>query len=117
MPTGKHVPYEKIIECEGYPPIVLETHVSKDRSKTPSEGRSRAILAHQLRVSEETFYAVLRSGDPVDRPCPPPPVAVEGLPGSLVHQLKQELYLTDEALVGMDKAEAVRLLQEKRMKG
>jgi hypothetical protein len=47
---------------------VLETHTSFGGDKTMSQGRFGAILRNQLRVTRPEFWAVLQTGDPVDRP-------------------------------------------------
>lgn len=60
--TG-HVHFEKVL-ADG---TVLRTHRSFASRKTMSPGRFRAVLRHQLRVTEEQFWRVLETRKPVDR--------------------------------------------------
>lgn len=60
--TG-HVHFEKVL-ADG---TVLRTHRSFASRKTMSPGRFKAILRHQLLVTEEQFWATLDSGKPTDR--------------------------------------------------
>ena len=60
--TG-HVHFEKALS-DG---TVLRTHRSFSSRQTMSPGRFRAILRHQLRVSEEQFWQALETRKRVDR--------------------------------------------------
>ena len=60
--TG-HVHFEKVL-ADG---TVLRMHRSFASRKTMSPGRFRAVLRHQLRVTEEQFWRVLETRKPVDR--------------------------------------------------
>jgi hypothetical protein len=60
--TG-HVRFEKVLP-DG---TVLRTHRSVASRKSMSPGRFKAILRHQLRVSEVQFWSALDTGLPVDR--------------------------------------------------
>jgi len=100
--TTTHVPYERLHECPGFEPVLLETAVSKSRSKEPSQGRWRSILKLQLQVSEEEFWRVLKQGGPAHRPCPPPPIPVEGVPIALWYQLRQQLHMGRVARGGVN---------------
>jgi len=60
--TG-HVHFEKVL-ADG---TVLRTHRSFASRKTMSPGRFKAILRHQLRVTEEEFWQALDTGDAIDR--------------------------------------------------
>ena len=50
-----HVFYEKVLP-DG---TLLQTHRSHAKRKTMSPGRFKAILRHQLKVTEEEFWRVL----------------------------------------------------------
>ena len=95
-----HVFFEKVL-ADG---TVLRTHRSLAAAKTMSPGRFKAILRHQLRVSEEDFWRALETGEPVARPSEPPEVAPR-LPLYLVRVLREEL--------GMSEAEIAKLSAEK----
>lgn len=58
-----HVHYEKVLASG----VVLRTHRSFASRKTMSPGRFKAVLRHQLRVTEDQFWTALVSGQPVDR--------------------------------------------------
>lgn len=60
--TG-HVHYEKVL-ADG---AVLRTHRSFSSRKSLSPGRFKAILRHQLRVTEAQFWRALETGSPVER--------------------------------------------------
>ena len=60
--TG-HVHFEKLL-ADG---TLLRTHRSHASRKTMSPGRFKAILRHQLRVSEDEFWRVLDTGEPAER--------------------------------------------------
>lgn len=58
-----HVFYEKVL-ADG---TMLRTHRSFASRKTMSPGRFRAILRHQLRVTEQEFWSALETNEPVER--------------------------------------------------
>ena len=60
---GNHVFFEKTLRSG----TVLRTHRSLAARKTMSPGRFKAILRYQLRASEEDFWQVLESRQPLDR--------------------------------------------------
>lgn len=60
--TG-HVHFEKVLPGGR----VLRTHRSLSSKKTMSPGRFKALLRHQLDVSEEQFWRALETRTPVDR--------------------------------------------------
>jgi len=60
--TG-HLHFEKVL-ADG---TVLRTHRSYAARKSMSPGRFKAILRHQLRVTEEQFWRALETGESVDR--------------------------------------------------
>jgi hypothetical protein len=60
--TG-HVHYEKLL-ADG---TVLRTHRSFSSRKSMSPGRFKAVLRHQLCVTEEQFWSVLETGNPIQR--------------------------------------------------
>ena len=57
---GGHVFYEKVLP-DG---TVLQTHRSLSPRKTMRPGQFKAILRHQLKVSEEEFWRVLERRRP-----------------------------------------------------
>lgn len=59
----RHVFYEKVL-ADGR---LLRTHRSLAARKTMSPGRFKAILRHQLFVSEEQFWQALDTRQAVDR--------------------------------------------------
>ena len=60
--TG-HVHFEKVLP-DG---TVLRTHRSFASRKSMSPGRFKAILRHQLRVTDEQFWRAHETGESVDR--------------------------------------------------
>lgn len=58
-----HIFYERVLD-DG---TLLRTHRSLSSGKTLSPGRFKAILRHQLRVTEEQFWRALATRQPVDR--------------------------------------------------
>lgn len=58
-----HVFYEKVL-ADG---TMLRTHRSFASRKTMSPGRFRAILRHQLRVTEREFWSALETNEPAER--------------------------------------------------
>lgn len=60
---GGHVFYEKVLE-DGR---VLRTHRPHSSRKTMSRGRFKAILRHQLGVTEEEFWQTLATRRPAER--------------------------------------------------
>lgn len=108
-----HQPYRKILVC---PPdnIVLGTHVSFDRRKTPSPGRWRAMLRHQLQCTENEFWSALRSKKSLDRPCPPLPDVPTGprVAPNVMRVLAMGLHLSADQIQRLTTDEAVRLAQE-----
>jgi hypothetical protein len=79
-----------------------------------SPGRSRAILADQLRLSEPEFWEVLRTRRPAQRPSPEPEPAPKSLPLWLAQSLERELGLTRDQIAELDRSEARRQLDEAR---
>lgn len=59
-----HVFYEKVL-ADG---TVLRTHRSLASRKTMSPGRFKAMLRHQLDVTEDQFWLTLETKKPVERP-------------------------------------------------
>jgi hypothetical protein len=64
---------------------ILETRASWSGQKTMSPGRFKAILLDQLKVDQQQFWDVLRTGKPAVRPAP----AVEPEPLSIPKWLDQ----------------------------
>ena len=58
-----HVHFEKVLPSG----TLLRTHRSFASRKTMSPGRFKAILRHQLLVTEEQFGRALETREPVDR--------------------------------------------------
>ena len=108
-----HQPYERIHSCPDGD-IVLKTHVSLSRHKSPSPGRWRGILATQLRCTEEQFWTALRTKKPVARDCPPASVAVGGpqIPVTYMRVLSNDLHLSVAEIEALSTEEATNLVTE-----
>ena len=85
---------------------VLETHVSFAGQKTMSAGRFALVLRTQLKVSQEDFWGVLRTGRPAARPSVPLPPALSGMPAWVAGALKYQFGWSDEEIAAMDPAAA-----------
>ncbi len=101
-----HVFFEKVLD-DG---TVLRTHRSFASTKTMSPGRFKAILRHQLRVSEDDFWRALASGQPVVRPSDIPE-EVPRLPLYLVRVLTQ-LGKSNAEIAALSVDDAERIVQE-----
>lgn len=93
---------------------ILETRASWSGSKTMSPGRFKAILADQLKVDQQQFWEVLRTGEPAVRPAPAPESGPHSIPKWLDHDLRRELGFNDEDLAGLTEEAARELLDEAR---
>lgn len=102
-----HVFFEKTL-VDG---AVLRTHRSFSSAKTMSPGRFKAILRHQLRVSEEDFWRALETAEPVVRPSRPPKAA-PALPLYVVRVLEDELGKSESEIAELSIEEAERLVHE-----
>jgi hypothetical protein len=85
---------------------VLETHVSFAGRKTMSAGRFALILRTQLRVSEDEFWTVLRTGRRAARPSTSIPEAPASLPSWVANALRHQFDKSDEEIAAMDPADA-----------
>ena len=106
--SGGHVFFEKVLPSAE----ILRSHRSHAGSKTMSQGRFGAILAHQLKVSRAEFWEALRSRRPVRRPSPavePPPPSI---PVWVAEVLEKELRLSPEEIGRLAPDEARRMAEE-----
>ena len=90
----------------------LETHSSFSGQKTMSPGRFQSILRNQLRVSQEDFWATLRTGKPAPRPGAPISPEPPAHPDWVVRVLQDDLGMPDEAIAHLAPDEARRLVEE-----
>ena len=99
-----HLTYELVLS-DGR---VLRTRVSRP-ANSDSYGPSlwAAILRDQLEVTEYAFWECVEQRILPPRPGSDEAQPAEGLPASLVHQLKVSLNLTDAQIATMTKGEAV----------
>lgn len=104
---SRHVFYEKTLDNGR----VLQTHISHSSSKAMSPGRFSSILHHQLEVSQEEFWACIRSKTPVNRPVAldTPPVAHEAW---VIDVLVRELHLTAAEIASLSPEEAQRRVHD-----
>jgi hypothetical protein len=82
--TTDHVHFRKVLESGE----VLETHRSLAGGKSMSQGRFGLILRKQLKVDRRTFWHVLQTGEPADRPTPVEEPPAPEYPGWVVSGLK-----------------------------
>ena len=108
-PVAHHITYELAL-ADGR---ILRTRVSRP-ANNDRYGPSlwTAILRDQLDVSEDAFWACVGSQVLPPRPGKEPASTSDGLPASLVHQLKTSLRLTDREIAALSRDEAVALMTE-----
>lgn len=90
---------------------VLETHTSFAPGKTMRPGRFKAILRDQLKVDDDQFWEVLRTGKPAHRPAPLSAAPQVRHPAHVVRVLKQELHKTEEEIAQLSPDGARRLVE------
>jgi hypothetical protein len=91
---------------------VLQTHRSFAKDKTIGADRFKAILSVQLRVTDETFWEVIRTGKPAARPAPVAKEAPVAHPAYVVRVLTQDLGKSEEEIGQLSADEARRLVQD-----
>ena len=108
-----HQPYRKVLLCPTGS-IPLTTHVSFNRASSPNPGVWRAILREQLACTESDFWTVLRTKQPLERPCPPEVEPAKGpqLPPTFMKVLAGQLHLSAEEISQMTTEEARAMVQE-----
>ena len=107
--TG-HDFYEKVLPNGE----TLRSHTSFAGKKTMSPERFKAILADQLKVSEEEFWDALRTKRPVTRSSPQPQPAPTSLPDWLRVALHNDCGLSGEDIGRLTEEEARELLTQHR---
>lgn len=103
-----HAFFEKVLPSGE----ILRTHRSHAGSKTMSQGRFAAILAHQLKVSRAEFWEALRSKRSVRRPsraveAPPP-----SIPAWAAQVLEKGLGLSPEGIGRLEPDQARRMVED-----
>jgi len=93
---------------------ILETRASWSGGKTMSPGRFKAILSDQLKVDQQQFWDVLRTGKPAVRPARAVEPEPRSIPKWLDHALRGELGFGDDDLAGLTEHDARALLEEAR---
>lgn len=101
--------YYRLVLDDG---TVLETRVSHSQKKTMSDGRWKAILRDQLRVSAEDFWKALRTKRPVSRPsAPPDETEAEAVPAWAAATLSSQLHMSPADIAALGRDRAVELAQ------
>lgn len=93
---------------------ILETRASWSGQKTMSPGRFKAILLDQLKVDQQQFWDVLRTGKPAVRPAPAVEPEPRSIPKWLDQALRRELGFGDDDFAGLTEHAAQALLDEGR---
>lgn len=102
-----HVFFEKTLS-DG---TVLRAHRSFATGKTMSPGRFKDVLRSQLHVSEDDFWAALKTKEPVARPSAPPADQAD-LPAYFFPVLRDELHLSEAEIAELAPQDAERLVHE-----
>lgn len=106
----KHAVYRKVL-ADG---TALQTEASRGKdSGSIGAGLFHFILRVELQVSEDEFWAAIRTGEPASRPAHPAPPSVPSKPSAgLVFQIRKYLPLTDAEISKLSREEAIEILKE-----
>lgn len=110
---GKPVTHHQTDELTLPGGAVLRTRISRPVNRdTYGQAMWRHILAEQLHVTEDEFWACVLDGRLPARGAPAAPDPERSIPASLVHQLINEVGLAEADVAKLTRAEAIARMHE-----